>query len=133
MTSRMRPGRVRPEDRRAGRAAVLTFALGVVGLGATLAGCGRVGPLEQPAPLLGAETKRDYYADKEARQKAAAAARGDSASNTTGSADREAGDDDAPLTTRDIKDPGQQLTPPRDSPVPGAPNPLGPDVSTTPQ
>ena len=122
-----------PAQLRSARAATLAVSLGAIGLGTTLTACGRVGPLEQPAPLLGAETKRDYYADKEARQKAAAAARGDSAGNTTGSADREAGDDDAPLTTRDIKDPGQQLTPPRDSPVPGAPNPLGPDVSTTPQ
>jgi predicted small lipoprotein YifL len=113
-----------------------TAALGVLALttilGAGLAGCGRVGPLEQPAPLLGAETKRDYYADKEARARATAARAGGQ-TNTEGSADRETGDDDAPLTTRDIKDPGQQLTTPRDAPVPGAPNPLGPNVSTMPQ
>ena len=41
-------------------------------------------------------------------------------------------DDDAPLTTRDIKDPNSQLVSPRDVPVPGAPNPLGPTVSTSP-
>ncbi len=44
-----------------GRAATLALVLGSVGLGGALSGCGKVGPLEQPAPLLGAENKRDYY------------------------------------------------------------------------
>ena len=54
--------------------------------------------------------------------------------NTTGSAEREANtvDDDQPLSTRDIQDPNSKMTTPRDSPVPGEPNPLGPNVSTTP-
>jgi hypothetical protein len=114
-----------------GRTATLALVLGSVGLGGALSGCGKVGPLEQPAPLLGAENKRDYYAEKEARAKAIAAD-GKTDSNSVGSADREAGDDNTPLTTRDIKDPNQELTTPRNSPVPGAPNPLGPTISTSP-
>jgi predicted small lipoprotein YifL len=119
-------------ERKFGRDVGLTLVLGAIALGGTLSACGRVGPLEQPPPLLGAENKRDYYADKEARARANAAVRNDS--NTVGpaAADREAGDDNAPLTTRDVQDPDQKLTTPRDSPVPGAPNPLGPNVSTTP-
>ncbi|MGC1302623.1 MAG: hypothetical protein WA840_09635 [Caulobacteraceae bacterium] len=114
-----------------GRTATLALVLGAVGLGGALSGCGRVGPLEQAPPLLGAENKRDYYAEKEARARATAAG-AKTGDNSQGSADREAGDDNVPLTTRDIKDPDQQLTTPRNSPVPGAPNPLGPTVSTTP-
>jgi predicted small lipoprotein YifL len=116
-----------------GRDAALTLVLGAIALGGALSACGRVGPLEQPPPLLGAENKRDYYAAKEQRAREEASLRGDvtnSTGNTTG--DQEAGDDNAPLTTRDVLDPNQRLTTPRDSPVPGAPNPAGPTVSTTP-
>lgn len=120
-----------------GRDAALTLVLGAIALGGALSACGRVGPLEQPPPLLGSENKRDYYAEKEARAREAAAlnagvtnSTGNSTGNTTG--DQESTDDNAPLTTRDILDPNQKLTTPRNSPVPGAPNPLGPNVSTTP-
>ena len=103
--------------------AAATLALG-------LAACGGTGPLAQPAPLFGEANKREY-----AQQRAARAAAAQTAPrNETGSAEREANslDDNAPLTTRDIEDPDSKLTTPRDSPVPGAPNPLGPTVSTTP-
>ena len=100
---------------------------------AGLAACGETGPLQQAPPLFGAQARRDYYAQR-ANQAQAAAARNTNGQNTTGSAEREANslDDDAPLTTRDVQDPDEKLTTPRDSPVPGAPNPLGPTVSTTP-
>ena len=116
-----------------GRKAVFTLLITAGAFGASLSACGKIGPLEQPAPLFGQNTRQQYYQARSQRAKAAAAQ--DAASkNTVGSAEREANsmDDDAPLTTRDIQDPNAQLTSPRDSPVPGAPNPLGPNVSTTP-
>jgi predicted small lipoprotein YifL len=115
------------------RRAVFALLIGTGAIGAGLAACGRVGPLEQPPPLFGQNARRDYDQQRAARAQAGAAQ--DAASrNTTGSAEREANsmDDNAPLTTRDVQDPNAQLTTPRDSPVPGAPNPLGPNVSTTP-
>ena len=109
----------------------LLLGAGLLALGLTA--CGEVGPLQQPAPLFGQDAKREYYAQRAARAQAtqdqSAASR-----NTTGSAEREANslDDDAPATTRDVQDPAEKMTTPRDSPVPGAPNPLGPSISTTP-
>jgi predicted small lipoprotein YifL len=121
-------------------------AIGLVALG--LAGCGKIGPLEQPAPLFGARAKAQYEADK---QQAQAASQQQSASprDTTGSAERQVDAepvsnatglensldnqvDDAPRTTRDVKDPDTEMTTPRDSPVPGEPNPGGPMPSLTP-
>ena len=115
------------------RRALPVLAIGAGALALGLCACGKVGPLYQPAPLFGQAAKRDYYAQR--AQRSQAAAEQDAASrNTVGSAERETNsmDDNAPLTTRDIQDPNSQLTTPRDSPVPGAPNPLGPSVSTTP-
>ncbi len=115
------------------RKALFALLLGAGALGLGLAACGKIGPLEQPAPLFGQNTRQQYFDAR--RQRSQAAAAQDAASkNTTGSAEREANslDDNAPLTTRDVQDPNAQLTTPRDSPVPGAPNPLGPNVSTTP-
>jgi hypothetical protein len=113
--------------------AVFALLIGTGALGAVLSACGRVGPLEQPAPLFGQNARREYYQERSERAQANAAQNAASR-NTTGSAEREANsmDDDAPLTTRDVQDPNSQLTTPRDSPVPGAPNPLGPNVSTSP-
>ncbi len=45
-------------------------------VGALLAACGRVGALEQPAPLYGAKAKADYRA-RQAAEAAAAEARRD--------------------------------------------------------
>lgn len=42
-----------------------------------LCACGRVGPLEQPAPLYGAKAKADYQAKKAAAAAAAKAAKDD--------------------------------------------------------
>jgi hypothetical protein len=108
-------------------------------VGAALAGCGRAGGLDQPPPLFGERARAAYYAERSDRAQAGAAASQDR--NAPGSAERAAAntvanstdsDDNAPLTTRDIKDPDQQLTSPRNSPAPGAPNSMGPNVSTTP-
>jgi hypothetical protein len=40
-----------------------------------LAACGRVGPLDQPAPLYGAKAKADYRAKKKAAETAAKASK----------------------------------------------------------
>jgi hypothetical protein len=58
------------------RASLIARHAGVVallcgGVGLALAACGRVGPLDQPAPLYGEKAKADY----EARKKAQAAAK----------------------------------------------------------
>ncbi len=108
----------------------------LVGAGALALGltaCGEVGPLQQPPPLFGQNAKADYSAQRAARTRAVQD-QSDASRNTTGSADREANtvDDDQPLSTRDIQDPASKMTTPRDSPVPGEPNPLGPNISTTP-
>jgi hypothetical protein len=50
------------------------LALGVAAL--VLAACGRVGPLDQPAPMYGAKAKADYKA-KKAQEAAAKAPEGD--------------------------------------------------------
>ena len=104
---------------------------GALALGLTA--CGEVGPLQQPPPLFGQNAKRDYYAQRASQARAAEDSNAASR-NTTGSAEREANtvDDDQPLSTRDVQDPASKMTTPRDSPVPGEPNPLGPNVSTTP-
>jgi predicted small lipoprotein YifL len=113
----------------------------------TLVGCGKIGPLEQPAPLFGARAKAQYRADRQEAQ-AASQAQAGSQRDTTGSAERQVERepasnatglensmdnevDDAPRTTRDVKDPDTELTLPRNSPVPGAPNPGGtmPDLT----
>ncbi len=127
----------------------LSRALAVLGAGlvaSSLAGCGKIGPLEQPAPLFGARAKAEYAADK---QQAQAASQQSAPRDTTGSAERQVDAepaanatglensmdnevDDAPRTTRDVKDPDTEMTSPRDSPVPGEPNPGGPMPSLTP-
>ena len=109
--------------RRAGFAAVL-FA-GAVALG----GCGKQGVLEQPPPLFGARAKAEYEARKaqEAKDEAQRANQRPAAAGTT-----QTGNDNAPITTRDILDPAQRLSPASSSPLPGAPNPMGSPVQTRP-
>ncbi|MHB8284996.1 MAG: hypothetical protein ACYDD1_10010 [Caulobacteraceae bacterium] len=116
----------------------LVLAATTVALLGGVAACGRVALLEQPAPLFGDRNKAEYAAHRDAQLTATQQQR--ATTNTTGSVDRQydnTTDDpnanDAPLTTRDIKDPETQLTTPRNSPVPGAPNPMGPTPSLTPQ
>jgi hypothetical protein len=101
-----------------------------------VAACGRVALLEQPAPLFGDRNKAEYAAHRQAQLQGGQHA----TANTTGSVDRQfdnTTDDpnanDAPMTTRDVKDPETQMTSPRDSPIPGAPNHGGPTPSLTPQ
>ncbi|MEO6340498.1 MAG: hypothetical protein ABIO39_10700 [Caulobacteraceae bacterium] len=105
----------------------LCLALGAALL---LAGCGKQGVLEQPPPLFGSKAKARY---EESRQQAEAAAAARAAQAPVGSAEKAAAEqDNAPLTKRDIQDPAQKLTPLSRAPIPGAPNPFGAPVSTTP-
>lgn len=116
--------------------------------GTGLTACGRIGPLDQPPPMFGARAKAAYYAQRSAPAQAGAA----NTRDQTGSAERTVSNqddattnvtgastggsdpnaDDAPLTTRDVRDPGQVMSTPRNSPVPGAPNSMGPTPSTAP-
>lgn len=118
-----------------GRKTVL-IGLGAAALVLSLAGCGRIGPLERPAPLFGERAKQEYRQEQDA-ERAEAARRREANQNAVGSADREVdnttGADNAPPSTRDVRDENQVLSTPRQAPVAGAPNPLGPPVSTTPQ
>ncbi len=125
---------------------LVILGVGIAAVG--LVGCGKIGPLEQPAPLFGARAKAQYAADKQQAQ-AAAQQQGSTPRDTTGSAERQVDAepaanamglensmdnqvDNAPRTTRDMKDPDTEMTTPRDSPVPGEPNPGGPMPSLTP-
>jgi hypothetical protein len=101
----------------------------LIAAAALLAACGKQGVLEQPAPLFGAKAKAEYEARKaqEARDDAQRAAQRPATPGTT-----QTGNDNAPLTTRDIRDPAQVLAPASSSPLPGAPNPMGAPVQTRP-
>jgi hypothetical protein len=102
----------------------------MVAAAATLAGCGKQGVLEQPAPLFGAKAKAEYQARKaqEAADDAQRAAQRPATSSSTPST-TSTGNDNAPLSTRNIQDPNQKLSPLSSSPIQGAPNPLGPPVN----
>ena len=91
-----------------------------------LAGCGKQGVLEQPAPLFGSKAKAAYEAQKAQDAKDDAQRR----SQESRPAEQSAGDN-APRTTRDVRDPGQVLTPASRNPILGAPNPFGAPVSPT--
>lgn len=115
------------------------FVLGAAMIGGAVAsGCGRLGPLDQPPPLFGERAKAAYYAQNgnqqgESGRVGAASEEGSAERTVANEVDNTTDDDDnAPLTRRDVKDPDTQLTTPRDSPVPGAPNSMGPNVSVSP-
>ena len=91
-----------------------------------LAGCGKQGILERPAPLFGSSAKAQYEAEKaaEAKASAAAAARRDG---------QPVDNSENVRTTREVRDPAQVLTPARSAPIVGAPSgPGGAPPSLTP-
>lgn len=95
-----------------------------------VAGCGKVGQLERPAPLYGERAKEDYRAEKAAE---AAAARRRAAQGGTAAADQPDPTDNAPTTKRDLQAPEQKLTPLSSSPLPGTvSDPRGAPPSLTP-
>lgn len=89
----------------------LILALALATPAAGLAGCGKLGDLEQPAPLFGDAAKAKYEADR----RAAAA--------------RNAGDANAPSTpgtNRENIDPASSNATSRNAPIQGTnPNPFG--------
>jgi hypothetical protein len=113
--------------RRAACAAVL------IGAAASLGACGKQGVLEQPAPLFGAKAKAEYEARKaqEARDDAQRTDQRSGGTSRAAPGGQSAGDN-APVTTRDIRDPAQVLSPASSSPIPGAPNPMGSPIQTRP-
>ena len=108
------------------------LATALLGAG-SLAACGTQGRLERPAPIYGASAARQYQADVAAGRRsgdpavdASAPRRSLGSSNTTDDGDN------TPKTTRDVRDPAQDLTPLSSRPVDGLPNPLGAPVSVRP-
>jgi hypothetical protein len=100
----------------------------VIGAGA-LCGCGKIGVLQQPAPLFGERAREDYMAKERAR----AAQDPNAAQTPTPAADQpDPNADDAPRTARDVKDPGQQNVPASQQPIEGVPDLLGPTPSMKP-
>ncbi len=51
----------------------LRHLMTVAAIAAALAGCGKLGPLKQPAPLFGAQAQAAYAAQQQARADAASA------------------------------------------------------------
>ena len=102
----------------------LVAALFLIAALPTLGACGRVGALEQPAPLYGAKAKADYQAKKAA---AAAAAKADKdadqpeplAPDTPGLNAPSAGPD----TLRDQPGPGMRSAPSAPAPAGVLPDP----------
>jgi hypothetical protein len=96
----------------------MRLRLSLIGLAATaaLAGCGKTGTLERPAPMFGAQAKADYQAQKEAEGAAKArdaAARRSEQGNTV---------------FDPIDQPATQA--PYAPDIPGRTNPLGPGAQT---
>lgn len=105
-------------------------------LALSLGACGKLGPLEQPPPLFGAQAKADYAAQKAAAEAAKSqkkdAQRTPANSNALADQPDPKPLDDAPKTKRDITDPNQRLTPLSSTPVDGSPNLMGAPVSARP-
>ena len=113
----------------------LALMVGALGLAALASGCGKVGVLEQPAPLFGERARERYDAEQSQRQRDAADKVAGRTGNSTAAADvPDSPDkpDNAPKTTRDVKAPEQKNTPLSRDPIDGVPNPLGPSISTSP-
>lgn len=92
------------------------LALVLIAFAAPQAACGKVGRLDQPAPLYGEGAREDYRA-KQAADAAAARRRANGA--PAAAADQPDRTDNAPATKRDLQAPEQKLTPLSQDPLPG--------------
>jgi predicted small lipoprotein YifL len=93
------------------------FALGLLGAAVALAGCGRQGDLERPAPLFGAKAKQDY---QEYQRKLEA---GEStAEPNPNTADLDRAGDDTNVVAPPAYDPLTTPLPPRTAPISGQGN-----------
>jgi hypothetical protein len=107
---------------------VLVGVAVVIGAGA-LSGCGKIGVLQQPAPLFGERAREDYLAKERART----AQDPNATPAPTPAADQpDPNADNAPRTARDVKDPGEQNVPASQQPIDGVPDLLGPTPSMKP-
>ena len=102
---------------------VVATALGLTLATGLLAGCGKQGTLDQPAPLFGDKARVDYEAARTAAATPSVDNQGRGQSSTP---------DNTPPSTRDVRDPAQRLSPASTAPVPGAPNMAGAPIQTTP-
>ncbi|CAN5366694.1 hypothetical protein BH09PSE2_BH09PSE2_01740 [soil metagenome] len=109
------------------------LAVALFGAG-SLAACGTQGRLVRPEPLYGRSAARQYQEDVAAGRRSGDPAVDASASKRMpGAKDAASTDvDNTPKTTRDLRDPAQDLTPLSSRPVDGLPNPLGAPVSVRP-
>ncbi len=111
-------------------ATVLTGAVVAAVMATGLAGCGKKGLLDTPAPLFGERAKEDYAAKQTA---ASAAANDGRARPPLPAADQPDPDaDNAPKTTREVQAPEQTVAPITQAPIPGAPDLMGPTPSLQP-
>ena len=92
--------------------------------GTSLAGCGKQGPLERPAPLFGSRARAQYEAEKAQEAKDEAQRRAQ-----MGEADPA---ETVQTPRREVLDPNQRNTPASSAPIPGAPNPFGGRTETLP-
>ena len=108
---------------------VLAGALLLGGMATGLGACGKYErTLEQPAPLFGERAREDY----DARQ-AARAAQSDNHAGAVPVADQpDSKVDNAPRTTRDLKDPAQLNQTIDKDPIEGVPDLNGPRPSLSP-
>jgi predicted small lipoprotein YifL len=103
------------------RLAALILGLAAVG---GLSACGKMGPLERPAPLFGSRAKAEYEAEKaqEARDDAQRRAQAGGQQPQTPNEN----------SRREVLDQNQRLAPASTAPMPGAPNPIGSPASVSP-
>ncbi len=97
-----------------------------------MAGCGKQGALERPAPLFGTNAKAQYEAEQqlEAQRAAEADSRRRDAERAQ---EADQPDDNGPLLPRDVRDPATRNLPASQAPIPGATaGPFGPPVSVRP-
>ncbi len=104
---------------RGAAALILLLALGA---------CGKVGVLDQPGPLFGAQAREDAAA-----RRAAVQARGETNGPATPAADRPDPEvDNAPKTTREVQAPQQDNLPISKETIPGTHDLTGPTPPMTP-
>jgi hypothetical protein len=109
-------------------ATLLTGAMLAAVMATGLGGCGKKGLLDEPAPLFGERAKADYAA-----KQAAAGAQNETAARPVAAADQPDPDaDNAPRTTRDVKDPAQDNVPINQDPIAGVSDLMGPTPSLKP-
>jgi len=112
-------------SRREHRIRRLALIAGVSLLAAgALAGCGKQGSLERPAPLFGSRARAEYEA-----QRSQAAQDEAQRAEQRGAVQPPPGE--RPPSARELRDPNQRLEPASTDPLPGAPNPFGRAVPAT--